>query len=83
MLLSEDHTQLRGRLDGPADSRGALQPSPAALTLPPEAAPQLHRLRDALARYRARSAPAELEGGFAAATAIVSALNGPRGSARA
>jgi len=83
MLLSEDHTQLRGCVDGPADSLGALQPSPAALMLPPEAAPQLHRLRDALARYRARSAPAELEGGFAAATAIVSALNGPRGSARA
>lgn len=55
----------------------------ASLTLPPEAAPQLHRLREALARYRARSVPAELEGGFAAATALVTTLNGSAVSARA
>jgi len=83
MLLSEDHAPLRGQLDGPADPLGARQPPPATLALPPEATPQLHRLRTALARYRARSAPADLEGGFAAATAIVTALNGPHGSARA
>jgi hypothetical protein len=83
MLLSEDHIALHGPLDGPGGPLGPPQQPPAAMALPPEAAPQLHRLREALARYRARSAPADLEGGFAAATAIVIALNGPQGSARA
>jgi hypothetical protein len=83
MLLSEHDAQLQRALAGAGDSRSFAPDPPADLALPPEAAAQLHRLREALARYRARSAPAELEGGFAAATAIVSSLNGTAGSARA
>jgi hypothetical protein len=80
MLLSDDQTQFRTGLPAP-DAATAVGPDPQPiLALPAEAAPQLHRLRQALGRYRARSVPAELEGGFAAATAIISALNG---SARA
>lgn len=83
MLLSEDQTQLHGRLATPDDPGALGAHPPGALALPAEAAPQLHRLREALARYRARAVPAELEGGFAAATAIVTALNGPGVAARA
>lgn len=83
MLGSDEQTQFRGALPSPGD-RSAFGPDPrAGLALPPEAAPQLHRLREALARYRARSVPAELEGGFAAATAIVTTLSRSAGSARA
>ena len=83
MLLSEDETQRHAALAGAADRFGPGSDRTIGLALPPEAAPQLHRLREALARYRARCAPADLEGGFAAATAIVTALNGSAGSARA
>jgi hypothetical protein len=83
MLLFEEQLRFRGTLPPAGDSTAHAPHPPAELALPPEAAPQLHRLRVALARYRARSVPAELEGGFAAATAIVTALNGSAGSARA
>src|ERR1700722_10963997 len=83
MLLSEQPSQLHGDLPGPGDPFALPADRAEGMALPPEAASQLQRLRVALARYRARSAAADLEGGFAAATALVSVLNGPRVSARA
>jgi hypothetical protein len=83
MLVSDEQTQFRGTLPTAGDASALGPDSPAGLALPPEAAAQLDRLREALARYRVRSVPGELESGFAAATAIVTTLSGSAVSVRA
>jgi hypothetical protein len=57
------------------------QPS-RAVALPPQAAPYLNRLRDALAHHRATAAPEDLEAGFGAARAVVASVTQPRPDGR-
>lgn len=53
-----------------------------AVALPPQAAPYLNRLRDALAHHRATAAPEDLEAGFGAARAVVASVAQPRPDGR-
>ncbi len=84
MLLSHDSqlhevpaTPEPSAWDAPAELAPALR-----LELPPHAAPHLHRLRHALTRYRTGAQAADLEAGFAAATAVVATVIEPEGTGR-
>lgn len=49
-------------------------PGGAAISLPDQAAPYLHRLRQLLTQYRATAEPSELAGAFTAAAGLISTV---------